>query len=62
MFQEAETKEKTAVTADKAGGSEKAKQEGPKKPEGKDKSYVAAVKNEKEQRNRRAGACEVKER
>ncbi|XP_011226480.2 E3 ubiquitin-protein ligase RNF213 isoform X2 [Ailuropoda melanoleuca] len=61
LCQEAETKEKTAVTADKAGGGEKAKPEGPKKPEGKDKSCVAAVKNEKEQRNRKAGACEVKE-
>ncbi|XP_030884636.1 E3 ubiquitin-protein ligase RNF213 isoform X2 [Leptonychotes weddellii] len=58
--QEAETK-KTAITGDKAGGSEKAKPEGPKKPEGNNKSRVAAVKNEKEQQNRKAGACEVKE-
>jgi len=58
--QEAETK-KTAVTGEKARGSEKAKPESPKKPEGNNKSCVAAVKNEKEQQNRKAGACEVKE-
>nr|XP_025721737.1 E3 ubiquitin-protein ligase RNF213-like isoform X1 [Callorhinus ursinus] len=58
--QEAETK-KTAVTGDKAGGSEKAKPEGSKKPEGNNKSCVASVKNEKEQWNCKAGGCEVKE-
>ena len=62
LFQDAETKEKVAVTGDKASGSDKAKPQGPKKPEGKNKNCVAAVKNEKEQQNRKAGACEVKER
>ncbi|XP_045839965.1 E3 ubiquitin-protein ligase RNF213 isoform X2 [Meles meles] len=59
--QEAETKEKVAVAGDKAGGSDKAKPEAPKKPEANDMNYAAAVKNEKEQQNRKAGACEVKE-
>ncbi|XP_047563764.1 E3 ubiquitin-protein ligase RNF213 isoform X1 [Lutra lutra] len=57
LHQEAETKEKVAV----AGGSDKAKPGAPKKPEGNDKDCAAAVKSEKEQQNRKAGACEVKE-
>ncbi|VCW69149.1 unnamed protein product, partial [Gulo gulo] len=59
--QDAETKEKVAVAGDKAGGSDKAKPGAPKKPEGNDKNCAAALKNEKEEQNRKAGACEVKE-
>ncbi|XP_039082113.1 E3 ubiquitin-protein ligase RNF213 isoform X2 [Hyaena hyaena] len=59
--QEAETKDKTATTGEKTGRNEKAKPEGPKKPEGGTRSYAAAVKNEKEQRNHKAGVCEVRQ-
>ncbi|XP_058417797.1 E3 ubiquitin-protein ligase RNF213 isoform X3 [Diceros bicornis minor] len=52
--QEAETKDKTAVTGKKASETEKAK------PEGNNRNYAAAVKNE-EQRNQKAGAHEVTE-
>ncbi|KAF5914971.1 hypothetical protein HPG69_011164, partial [Diceros bicornis minor] len=51
---EAETKDKTAVTGKKASETEKAK------PEGNNRNYAAAVKNE-EQRNQKAGAHEVTE-
>ncbi|XP_032177877.1 E3 ubiquitin-protein ligase RNF213 isoform X3 [Mustela erminea] len=61
LRQEAETKEKVAVAGDKAGGSDKAKTGAPKKPEKSDKDCAAAVKKEKEQQNRKAGACDVKE-
>lgn len=62
MFQEAETKDKTAATGEKTGRNEKAKPEDPKKPEGSNSSYAAAVKTGKEQRNSRAAVCEVKQR
>lgn len=58
LFQKAEPK-KMAGPADKAGGSEKAKPGGPKKPEGNNKSCVATTKNEKEQRDLKARASEV---
>lgn len=61
LFQEAETKDKTAMAGEKAGRNEKAKLEGPTTPEGT-RSYAAAVKNEKERRNHKAGVCEVRQR
>uniref|UniRef100_A0A673V8K9 E3 ubiquitin-protein ligase RNF213 n=1 Tax=Suricata suricatta TaxID=37032 RepID=A0A673V8K9_SURSU len=60
LFQEAETKDKTATSGEKTGRTEKAKPEGPKKPEESNRTYAAAVKNEKEEKNRRAGAGDVK--
>nr|XP_025855696.1 E3 ubiquitin-protein ligase RNF213 isoform X5 [Vulpes vulpes] len=57
--QTAEPKKKMASPADKAGGSEKAKPGGPKKPEGNNKSCVATTKNEKEQRDLKARGSEV---
>ncbi|XP_026908049.2 E3 ubiquitin-protein ligase RNF213 isoform X1 [Acinonyx jubatus] len=59
--QEAETKDTTAATGEKTGRNEKAKPEDPKKPEGSNSSYAAAVKTGKEQKNPKAAVCEVKQ-
>lgn len=56
MFQEPETKDKTAVAG------EKSKPKDPKKPEESSRSDVAAVKNQKDQKNQKAGTHDVKER
>ncbi|XP_053426621.1 E3 ubiquitin-protein ligase RNF213 isoform X2 [Nycticebus coucang] len=58
--QEVETKDKTVVTGEKAGEKERGQGDDPKKSDGNNRSYAAAVKKEKEQRNRTAGAQEEK--
>lgn len=53
LSQEVETKDETATTGEKAT---------PEKPEGGARSYVDAVKHEKEQKNHRAVAQQAKDR
>ncbi|XP_037664815.1 E3 ubiquitin-protein ligase RNF213 isoform X2 [Choloepus didactylus] len=57
--QEGETKDKTAITVEKASEKEKAEPEDPKKAEADNKSYASAVKTTKAQRSRAAGVQEV---
>lgn len=56
LFQEPETKDKTAVTG------EKSKPKDPKKPEEGNRSDVAAVKTPKDQKTQKAGTHEARER
>lgn len=56
LFQETDTKDRTAAPA------EKARPEDPKKPEGRNRNDTAAVKKEKDKQNQRAVTQEVQER